>query len=48
MRWDGLSDDTATAEPALFGTDAVTRTFVIGASRRASSLGGHCRPLGRV
>jgi DNA repair photolyase len=27
MRWDGLSDDATTAAPALFGTDAVTRTF---------------------
>ena len=27
MRWDGLSDTADTAEPALFGTDAVTRTF---------------------
>ncbi|MGP4000286.1 Rv2578c family radical SAM protein [Streptomyces sp. 8N706] len=27
MRWDGLNDDATTAAPALFGTDAVTRTF---------------------
>ncbi|MER5969119.1 Rv2578c family radical SAM protein [Streptomyces sp. NPDC002055] len=27
MRWDGLTDDATTAAPALFGTDAVTRTF---------------------
>ncbi|WP_095756672.1 Rv2578c family radical SAM protein [Streptomyces xinghaiensis] len=27
MRWDGLSHDDSSGAPALFGTDAVTRTF---------------------